>query len=407
MRFTVLPLVLAMVMAIANMPTNVFQICAWNHGTEKVEPWRSKLSTLPAVQRIVALGSRVREWCAELASVPLLANETGEAALDLLTAGASRLKMFRQREIDIDAEIAKLGDTLNARGITGVFTDEERTKLASLKTAKSQNAEMLAEAEAANERVRKAPVQAAPDPDDQAGKRAAQVVVGKNLAEDDPKKGFKTHRDFLAAVMNFGRGFRMDERLKPLHQKPSHDPQAAAGSDEAGVYSDPHGGFLVPEGFSPSLLQLQPEDDPTAGRTRPFPMATPVVGIPARVDKNHTTSVSGGLTVTRRPETVAATASRTEFEKVTLRATSLFGLSYATEEIMTDSPISFIAILSSGFSQEFAAKSIEEKLNGSGVGEPEGIMNSPAIVSQAKETGQAADTINYETVTNMRSRCWG
>ena len=147
----------------------------------------------------------------------------------------------------------------------------------------------------------------------------------------------------------------------------------------------------MPEGFSPSLLQLQPEDDPFAGRTQNIPLASSTVNIPARVDKNHTSSVSGGLTVTRRPETVDATSSRTQFEQVTMRAASLFGLSYATEEILTDSPISFIALISNGFSQEFAAKLVDERLNGSGVGEFEGIMNSPALISVSKETGQAAE----------------
>jgi HK97 family phage major capsid protein len=125
------------------------------------------------------------------------------------------------------------------------------------------------------------------------------------------------------------------------------------------------------------------------------------------VDKNHTTSVSGGLTVTRRPETVDATSSRMELEQVTMRAASLFGLSYATEEILTDSPISFIALISNGFSQEFASKLIDERINGSGSGEFEGVMNSPALISVSKETGQAADTINYENVKKMRARVWG
>jgi HK97 family phage major capsid protein len=146
------------------------------------------------------------------------------------------------------------------------------------------------------------------DPDQAAAAASAKaagvrVEVGKDLTQDDPKKGFRTHRDFLSSVMQHGRGRQMDTRLKPLYQ-------AAAGSDEHGVYDAGRGGFLVPEAFSPNPLQLQPEDDPIAGRTRPFPMSAPIVKLNARVDKNHTTSVSGGLTVTRRPETVAATSSR-------------------------------------------------------------------------------------------------
>lgn len=38
--YTVLPFLLALVAAVAAMPTNVYQVCAWNVGTLAVEPWR-------------------------------------------------------------------------------------------------------------------------------------------------------------------------------------------------------------------------------------------------------------------------------------------------------------------------------------------------------------------------------
>ena len=227
---------------------------------------------------------------------------------------------------------------------------------------------------------------------------SAPAITVRERFEDDPKKGFKSHVDFCTAVMQSSMG-RADDRLASL--------RAAAGSDEAGNYSDPHGGYLVPEGLAPGLLTLQPEDDPIGARTRKVPMANPVVSFNARVDKNHSSSVTGGLTVSRRPETVEPASSRQEFERVTLRATSLFGLSYATEEILQDSPISFVSLLSTGFSQEFGSKLIDERLNGSGVGEFEGVNNSPALISVTKETNQAADTIQFENVNKMAARCWG
>lgn len=219
-------------------------------------------------------------------------------------------------------------------------------------------------------------------------------------AEDDPKKGFKTPREFMMTVMEAGRGKKLDERLNILKQ-------AAAGSDEAGTFSDPYGGFLVPEGFSPELLQLTPEGDPMAGRTRQVPMTNPIVKFPARVDKNHSTSVSGGLRVFRRAEADSSPSSRMELEQVSLEAHNLFGLSYATEEILTDSPISFVAILASGFQDEFNSRIIDERLNGTGVGEYLGVLNSPALITVAKENSQTADTVVYENVIKMRARCWG
>lgn len=44
--FSVMPFLVALVVAVAAMPTNVYQICAWNVGTLEIEPWRRKASTL-------------------------------------------------------------------------------------------------------------------------------------------------------------------------------------------------------------------------------------------------------------------------------------------------------------------------------------------------------------------------
>lgn len=223
----------------------------------------------------------------------------------------------------------------------------------------------------------------------------------RERVEDDPKRGFKTPREYMLSVMNSERQNTLDPRLKPLIIR------AAAGSDEQTGINDPFGGYAVPVAFSPSLLEITPEGDFIAGRTTMVPMTTPRVEFPARVDKDHTSSVSGGLTVTRRPETVALTSSRTQLEKVALQATSQFGLAFATEEILTDSAISFIAMLERGFDQEFASAHIQEMLNGTGNGEPEGVNTCPALITQAKEGGQGADTIVFDNITKMRARVWG
>lgn len=214
---------------------------------------------------------------------------------------------------------------------------------------------------------------------------------------DDPKCGFSSPREFLLSVMEASNRGLSDDRLKYL---------ATAGGDEQGGYSDPYGGFLVPTGFSPNFLTLRPEDDPIGARTTKVPMSTKKLEIPARVDKDHSSSVCGGLTVTRRAETQTQSAARMEMEKVALEAYSLFGLAYATEEILTDSPISFAALLEQGFSDQFTYHLIDERINGTGVGEMEGIMNAPCLVSVSKDTNQTATTITGTNVINMRARCW-
>jgi hypothetical protein len=51
----------ALIVAIANTPLDIFQINAWNHGTVKVEPWRRKLPAAIGA-RITALSTVLRSW---------------------------------------------------------------------------------------------------------------------------------------------------------------------------------------------------------------------------------------------------------------------------------------------------------------------------------------------------------
>lgn len=227
---------------------------------------------------------------------------------------------------------------------------------------------------------------------------SAKVEVGENLLAKDPKKGFDSPRQFLEAVRKNTVHRAKDERLAIL---------ATAGSDEQSGVADSYGGYFVPEAFAPGVLQLDAPTDPMAGRTRLIPMNAPKISFNARVDKNHSSSVSGGLTVSRSAETVAKTSSRMQFEQVTLSANSLFGLAYATEEILADSPESFAAILASGFDDEFRAHLVSERLNGTGVGQYLGVMNTSALITVSKETGQAAATVDYNNIIKMRSRCYG
>lgn len=223
-------------------------------------------------------------------------------------------------------------------------------------------------------------------------------------AEDDPNRGFKSHREFHQAVMQAAMG-RVDERLQALKAQ-SPGPMATAGSDEQNTFSDSYGGYLIPEGMLPGLKSVAAEGDPTSGRVTNVPMSSIVVNINAKTDKDHTNSVSGGLRVYRREEAGTVTSSRMQMEQVKLEAAPQMGVSYATEEILQLSPVSFVSLLASGYQAEFGSATIREKLRGTGVGQLEGVLNTPCLVTVNKETGQSADTILYKNTIKMRSRCW-
>ena len=301
----------------------------------------------------------------------------------------NRLLTLRQAVADKEAALTEAKTAARAALDGGAkLTDEQRQAVkaaqADLDTAKAELAdyELVLEAERA------------PDA------RTAVIQVTDRAAED-PMRGFKSPREFIGAVMAAGvRPGRIDARLKPLQI------EAAQGSDEQGTYADPYGGFFVPVAMSPTLLQLRPEDDPIAPLVTSVPLEAPTVKFNARVDKDHSTSVSGGFTVTRHPETVDGTSSRAKYEQVVLTADELFGIAYATERLLTDSPTSFAAIIAAGFKDQFADHAIEERFNGTGAGEFLGFMKSPALVTVAKQGGQTADTLVTENIDKMVARCW-
>ncbi len=267
-----------------------------------------------------------------------------------------------------------------------------------------------------------------------AAPKTPRVGAVKSRAEDDPKFGFDSHRDFLlACIKNSGARSRdqvREERLRPLAVIDENEEtasvlggegmsfvmprgfapksiRAAQGSDEQGTYSQTYGGFMVQPEVKPGLLSIGFEGDPTEGRTTSVPMGSPIVKFNARTDKNHSSSVSGGLTFTRTPETVDATSSRMKIEQIALEAAPLVGLAHESEQLIQDSPISFAALLAAGFSDQRAAHLLNEKLHGVGGAQYTGVVNAACTISVPKETNQVAATINSENAIKMAARLWG
>ncbi len=212
---------------------------------------------------------------------------------------------------------------------------------------------------------------------------------------DEQRFGFKNWKDMLRSVMDSTRKREMDNRLVPLIVD-------AAGADEQSTISDPYGGFLVPEIFMPDFLTVTPESDPTQSRVRTIPMQAKTITFPARTDKTHTSSATGGITVGRRTETQAAASSRMETEQVKLEASSLDALVYVSDELLADSPLSVLALIQTAVQDEFVVKRLQERIRGTGVGQMEGVLNSPSLVTVTRTTALSVDGID---LAEMRSRC--
>ena len=178
----------------------------------------------------------------------------------------------------------------------------------------------------------------------------------------------------------------------------------ASNSKVLGEAQGDQGGFLVPDDFRVELLQLSLEEAVVRPRARIFPMGGPTMRIPAIVDTDHSTDVFGGVQALWTPESGAVTIKEPSFGQVVLNANKLTGYTTISNELLADSAIPMESLLTQLFGMALAYFEDDAFIAGTGVGQPEGILNSAAGVDVAKETGQAATTIVTENLDKMYSR---
>lgn len=166
------------------------------------------------------------------------------------------------------------------------------------------------------------------------------------------------------------------------------------------------GAYLVPTEFAADLLEKTYETGQLLNLCHKFPMRRRTLKIPTINETSRANgSRFGGLSLAWTAEGDALPASKPKFGERAMALHKLGGIAYVTDELLQDAA-ALGAVLTRLFSLE-ASFVLEDKiLNGTGAGLPLGIIGAPATISIAKESGQAADTINRENILNMWSRLW-
>jgi len=224
---------------------------------------------------------------------------------------------------------------------------------------------------------------------------AAQTVRARSL--DDAKRGFKHFGEFAGAVRAMhdpSIGVR-DERLLNI--------QAATGMSQ-GSGSD--GGFLVPPGFSNVIWDGMREDDANLLElTDRYTVEGESLTFPGVDETSRATgSRWGGVRAYWLSEAAQITASRPKFRQVKLEPKQLAVLIYATDKLLKN-PIALEQFLTRAAISEIGFLVSDAIIEGDGSGKPLGILDAPATVTVAKESGQANDTIVYANILKMWSRC--
>jgi len=178
---------------------------------------------------------------------------------------------------------------------------------------------------------------------------------------------FKSFGEFLCAIKN-NPG---DARLKQLSEG-----------------SDPGGGFTVPEEFLVTMFQRAVERSVIRPYATKIPMGTDTLNIPLLNDTTHTEAggLFGGVIAHWTEEAGSKTHTDPVFRRVKLIAKKLTGLTYASDELLADSAIALEALLIKLFGDAIAWYEDEAFIDGSGVGEPLGWMNSGALIQVTRNT---------------------
>ncbi|MFH0980862.1 MAG: phage major capsid protein [Planctomycetota bacterium] len=218
------------------------------------------------------------------------------------------------------------------------------------------------------------------------------IVVGEDRASKDR---FASFGQQLAAVRN---------ACQPQgHVDPRLYNAVSTGLTET-VPSD--GGFLVQTDFATELLDQVWATGVLPSLCREIPISAPSNKLTMNgVDESSraTGSRGGGIRGYWVSQGSEKTQSKPKFRQINLELRKLVGLCDATDEMLADA-VALEGIIRTGFAKEFGFLLDDAILNGSGADQPLGILQSPALVTQAKEDGQDADTIVVENVVKMYAR---
>lgn len=232
------------------------------------------------------------------------------------------------------------------------------------------------------------------DNGEEARPRQQQRYFAEPKGPQSGKWGWRSFGEFAHAVMKAAnKAPTLDPRL--VQNAPTTYGNEGAGAD---------GGYLVPPDFRQAIMDKVMAEESLLGRTDQFTTSSNTLVLPS--DETTPWQTSGGIQAYWEDEASQLSQSKPSFKSNTLRLNKLTALVPVTEELMDDAPaLDTYLRRKVPTKMDFAIQ--DAIINGTGAGKPLGILNAPCLVTQAKESGQAADTVVFENIVNMYSRMYG
>lgn len=331
----------------------------------------------------------------------LEAHLKGTTALIFNDANSStKLEDLRDKLAEIGQQMKNIQDTADAEN--RALTTEEEEEIESLFASFQHFEGEIARREdiAAVQAKLATPQGRKTDPDDvvaqgDPGASRRRIPAQPRDPNDVGKWGFRSLGEFGIAVKNAARGSgntNIDPRL--IANAPTTVSTEGAGAD---------GGFAVPPDFRTEIMVKVMGEDSLIARTDQLQSSSNSITVP----KDETTpwQSSGGVQAYWEGEGDQMNQSKVALEQSTIRLNKLTSLVPVTEELLDDAP-ALATYLRRKVPEKMDFKLTDAIVNGTGAGMPKGLLQSDAMVTVAKESGQAADSIVFNNIVNMWARLY-
>jgi len=215
--------------------------------------------------------------------------------------------------------------------------------------------------------------------------------------EPEPtEQSFRSFGEFLT-VMRFA---PQDERLRPLADGREHrDMSMGVGTA---------GGVLVPEQMGPMLEPIQPQDAVFRPRARVIPAGDPpdaAITMPA-LDQGGARGVFSGVQVTWIAEAVTKPQTEPETREVKLEPQEVAAHVVVSDKLLRNSAAAG-PLVSALLRGAILASEDQAFLNGTGIGQPLGIIGHPACINVARAVAAQiawADLVGMFAVSKLGGR---
>jgi HK97 family phage major capsid protein len=175
---------------------------------------------------------------------------------------------------------------------------------------------------------------------------------------------------------------------------------AATGLNET-VPSE--GGFVVGTDLENAIMLTVFADSPLLPLLRPIEISSNSNSLELNmIDETSRATGSrwGGVRGYWLAEAATKTASKPKLRQLKWQLQKVAALVYLTDELLQDAA-AFGRTVFDAMAMELRFQIQDAVVNGNGAGKPQGILNSPALVTVAAEGGQAADTVVWANIKKM------